>query len=474
MPEALRAALLGPGAQDARRRVSQAALEATVSLRRFFAVANRIERERGVTGFDVSSPAALSAQLGDLLRREDELRAFLGLRDRRRELDAIGVGPLLARAEALGVRPKALTHVFDGVVARRRAEAARRRKPILAKMTGNLIQAHREEFVERDRQKIETDRTRVRQALVGVQPPRGSKVGPRKTWTEMELLHAEFGKQQRFTNVRALASRAGGAMRAMKPCFMMSPLSLAKFMPARSMRFDLLVIDEASQMRPEDALGGLLRADQLVVVGDQQQLPPTDFFSRAGAETPATDDDEDAFEDLEDESILEACQKAFRQTRMLRWHYRSRCESLIAFSNKEFYRGELITFPMARPGSFSVDLVRVQGYYVARRNTAEAQVVAEEAIEFMRRHAGDDADKIPSLGIVAVNSDQRDLVFEEVRRLQGDDPLVESYREKVAAKGEPFFVKNLENVQGDERDYIFVSLTYGPKPGQTAMRERSR
>ena len=130
-------------------------------------------------------------------------------------------------------------------------------------------------------------------------------------------------------------------MQELLPCFMMSPLALAKFTASGSLDFDLLVIDEASQMRSEDALGGLLRSKQIVVVGDQKQLPPTDFFGRAdGGADPDTDDD---LED--DESILENCRKTFRKVRRLNWHYRSKCESLIRFSNENFYDKSLITFP---------------------------------------------------------------------------------------------------------------------------------
>jgi superfamily I DNA and/or RNA helicase len=230
----------------------------------------------------------------------------------------------------------------------------------------------------------------------------------------------------------------------------------------------MLVVDEASQMKPEEALGALLRARQVVVVGDAKQLPPTDFFNRSVV-TANVDDD---FEDIDDESILEACEKTFRQVRPLKWHYRSRCESLIAFSNAEFYKNSLITFPMARPGSFSIDLVRVDGAYQARRNVAEAVRVAEEAIQLMRRFADMDEETIPTLGIVSVNIDQRDLIDEELRRAWADDELVDRYREKVRKKGEPLFVKNLENVQGDERDFIFISLTYGRETGATALKQR--
>src|SRR5262245_49544534 len=199
-------------------------------------------------------------------------------------------------------------------------------------------------------------------------------------------------------------------------------------MKTGNLDFDIVAIDEASHMRPEDALGALLRSKQIVVDGDQKQLPPTDFFSRSGES--GADDDEDV-EDLDDESILESCQKTFGQRRPLRWHYRSRCESLIRFSNEQFYGRELITFPASKPASFSIDLVRIPGPLQGRCNPVEASRVAEEAITFMRHHAALDEADIPSLGIVALNIQQRDLIQEELNRLVADDLLVERYRDKV-------------------------------------------
>ena len=363
-----------------------------------------------------------------------------------------------------------LTDIFDTLLSKTRAERLRRTDPILSKASGARLNASRAQFAERDQKKISTDRKIVQRALLPRKPPNGVRYGPRSSWTEMELLLNEFGKERRFVPVRAVMTRAAEAVLTLKPCFMMSPLSLAKFLPAGRIKFDLVVIDEASQMRPEDALGGLLRAEQVVVVGDQKQLPPTDFFARSDQKVATSDEEE--FDEIDDELILEVCQKTFRQVRTLKWHYRSRCESLIAFSNKEFYRNALITFPSARPKSFSVDYIKVDGIYELRRNPVEALKVAEEAIIFMRMWAEKPVGSVPSLGIVAVNVEQRDLILEEIRRLAADDPLVETYLEKVSDKGEEFFVKNLENVQGDERDFIFLSLTYGPKAGQQRVLQR--
>ena len=182
--------------------------------------------------------------------------------------------------------------------------------------------------------------------------------------------------------------------------------------------------------------------------------------------------DNEEYEDIDDESILEGCQKAFRQVRRLKWHYRSRCESLIAFSNREFYDNSLITFPMAQPDSFSVDLIRVDGAYQARQNVAEALRVAEEVIGFMRHHAAQNEETMPTIGIAAINIEQRDLIREELRRLSMGDDLVDEFQAKATKKGEPVFVKNLENIQGDERDFILISMTYGREAGTSAMKQR--
>ncbi|NNH32998.1 hypothetical protein C9413_27255 [Rhizobium sp. SEMIA 4085] len=202
---------------------------------------------------------------------------------------------------------------------------------------------------------------------------------------------------------------------------------------------------------------------------DLKQLPPTSFFERSDSSATVDDDEEDQ---IDDESILERCQKVFNEVRRLKWHYRSRCESLIRFSNENFYESSLITFPAAKPGAFSVDLLRANGTYQARRNLTEAERISEEAIEFMRHFARSDEESMPTLGIVAVNTDQRDLISETLRRLAANDELVDEFMLKAERKGEPLFVKNLENVQGDERDFIFISMTYGPEPGQTRPRQR--
>lgn len=428
-----------------------------------------LREEYGLDAFGDAAPDDLRHHLDNLLAHRAELPAFIGLHRQRREITQLGLNRFVERVREAGMPQGRLPQLFARLLSQRRAEWLRRRDPVLSQAVGSQIDAQRRAFADADRRKIEGDRSTIRAKLVGRVPLPGNGYGLRGTWTEGPLLKNEMNKQKRFVPIRDLMRRASASLQELTPCFMMSPLSLAKFLPRGQVHFDLLIVDEASQMRPEDALGALLRVEQVIVVGDQKQLPPSQFFNRSGG-AEATVADDEMIEDLDDESILEACAKTFRETRLLKWHYRSRCESLIAFSNQEFYGGDLITFPSAQPRSFSVDLVRLPGRYASGRNPMEAQAVAEESILFMRQHA--DAGAPPSLGVVSVNSDQRDLIEEEIRRLASEDELVLRYQEKVAARGEPFFVKNLENVQGDERDYIFISMTYGPAVPGGAVAQR--
>jgi very-short-patch-repair endonuclease len=237
---------------------------------------------------------------------------------------------------------------------------------------------------------------------------------------------------------------------------MMSPLSVAQLIDRRSLIFDMVIFDEASQIRPEDALSSLARARQFVVVGDSLQLPPTSFGVKT-IQTPDQDDEEEEDESPVVESILELCAAAYGQGPMLLWHYRSRDPSLIAYSNKEFYDRKLRLFPAPhiRSSDSGVHYVSVRGTYSARTNLLEAQQCAKAAIEFMRAYPN------RSLGIVALNRPQSDLIEIELDRLVSQQPNALNYCERWDDSIEPLFVKNLESVQGDERDVIFISTVFG-------------
>lgn len=293
---------------------------------------------------------------------------------------------------------------------------------------------------------------------------RGTTVGD---FTEMQLLRREINKQRRHIPIRQLVKRAGSALQELKPCFMMGPLSVAQYLEQGVLRFDLVVMDEASQLRPEEAIGAIARGRQLVVVGDPKQLPPTSFFDRMVDGLDDEEDDEAPAAISGMESILDICQQLFTPVRSLRWHYRSHHESLIAFSNHHFYKN-LIVFPSpyAKNPGLGVKYRYVRsGSYNDRQNAPEAQRVVDAVLEHMTKRPDE------SLGVVTLNQTQRELIEELLDKklktfVEGAD-----FMGRWEAEGWPFFVKNLENVQGDERDVIFISTTFGKAPGTDKVRQ---
>ena len=295
MPFKLRDKLLSGNAREERLRLRAAAVRGGPVHGRYVNLLSQLRADFGIDGFDEMHPNELATKAGTLISVRRELSDYLSIRRYRSALVKADLGQFISRAEELRLSPAQLPNLLKAIIATRRALRICAATS-LAKNSGATLDAHRRQFADRDRRKIENDRVYIRKVLLQKKPQPGSNSGPRKSWTEMALLQNEFSKQKRFTPVRSLLTRAGRSIQAFKPCFMMSPLSLAKFVPAGRLHFDVLVIDEASQMKPEDALGSLLRVGQIVVVGDQKQLPPTDFFNRSGETT----DDED-FEDVDDE-----------------------------------------------------------------------------------------------------------------------------------------------------------------------------
>ena len=288
-------------------------------------------------------------------------------------------------------------------------------------------------------------------------------------------LQKEMAKKRQHIPIRQLMDKAGRAVQRLKPIFMMSPLSIAMFLPPQSLTFDLVIFDEASQVRPVDAFGAILRGRQTVVVGDSHQLPPTIFFETVAGETKSGEEEIQesggageqgrgaepplSLPSFSSESILDLFLAQNAPERMLRWHYRSQHESLIAVSNREFYERQLVIFPSPDAAREEVGLVYhhlPQTTYDrggTRTNVQEAMAVAMAVIQHAQQQPH------LTLGVVAFSSSQREAIEEEVERLRRQYDAAESFFQ--AHPIEPFFVKNLENVQGDERDVILISVGYG-------------
>ena len=338
---------------------------------------------------------------------------------------------------------------------------------VLANYNGSKLSLYRKRLQESDRNSIRLSRERLQCKLFkNARPPIGNGYGKKSTHTQLSLLKNEISKKQRHIPLRNLTKRSAKALLELKPCWMMSPLAVAQYLPRGSVEFDLLIIDEASQMPPEDAIGALLRAKQVMVVGDTNQLPPTGFFRKVFEDEEADED-----EKVTEESILEMANGCFKPARRLRWHYRSRNSGLISFSNRYIYNDNLVVFPSAQEEHHTMGVFyeKVNGLYSKGVNSEEARVMVDHIIDFMKNHHN------KSLGVVLLNQKQRDLLTEEMNYARKNNKHVNDYEEKWKEKNgglESFFIKNIENVQGDERDVIFIGTVYGPETEGAPVMQR--
>src|ERR1035437_115304 len=284
---------------------------------------------------------------------------------------------------------------------------------------------------------------------------------------EIGLLRRELAKKTRHIPVRQLLGRIPNLLPRLKPCVLMSPLSVAQYLEPSHEHFDVVIFDEASQIPVWDAIGAIARGKQLIVVGDPKQLPPTNFFNSSG-------DDEDDLtpEEHKDlESILDELMTNGLRHKRLQWHYRSRHEGLIAFSNRQYSENELLTFPSPDSGLGGVRFKHLpEARYdkgKSRTNRGEAKALVDELIAGLRQTDGPHR----SYGIVTFSLTQQQLVenlLDEERRKYPE--LEVHFGDAPPVEGEPVFVKNLESVQGDERDVIFFSICYGAdETGRVAM-----
>ncbi|MCZ2155208.1 MAG: hypothetical protein LC114_15120, partial [Bryobacterales bacterium] len=369
-----------------------------------------------------------------------------------------GIDKLIALAETGTLEPTELVAAFRFVFYNTLARSVFSTQQELSQMTGVTQEALRHQFAAADKESIRLYSRRVAALIDKRHVPGGNQTGPVGNWTEMALITKEINKQKRHIPIRQLIQRAPNALVALKPCFMMSPLSVAQYLAPGQLKFDLVVMDEASQLKPEDAIGALARGGQVVVVGDPKQLPPTTFFQRVLLDTEEDISEEEKAVVEDGESILDVASTLFQPIRRLRWHYRSQHHSLIAFSNKEFYQGDLIVFPSAFHNSDSLGVKYhfiPDAIYENRRNPREAEVVVQAVLNHMCEYPNE------SLGVVALNFEQRELIEDLLDRHLREDPAAIVFQDRMRGGQETLFVKNLENVQGDERDVIFISTTYG-------------
>ena len=349
--------------------------------------------------------------------------------------------------------PQNAGELFDRALEERTLSEILRTEASLASFAGLRREDQILEFRRLDAEYAELARHAVRARLAAALPL--GRIGDCPDGCELGLIRRECAKKARQKPVRQILADARGVVGRLKPCFLMSPLSVAQYLPAEA-TFDLVVFDEASQIPVWDAIGVIARAKQCVVVGDPKQMPPTNFFQKGESA-----EDEDEGEDLE--SILDECLAAGLHSAYLSWHYRSRHESLIAFSNRNYYDGRLCTFPAARTTPRLGVAYRYieNGVYDAkasRTNRAEAEAL----VDYVFERLADPSWKRRSAGVVTFSMAQKTLIEDLFEERRSANPKFEDF---FADDGEePFFVKNLENVQGDERDVILFSVGYAKGP----------
>ena len=380
------------------------------------------------------------------------------------ELEVAGLEPLAGALAAGTVHGDDAEQVFRRAYLEAWIPAVLNEESELASFRGLEHEDRIARFRSLDREVIDMAGDVVRARLAARLPRVGG--GGDLRGSEVGTLRREQKKQRRHLPVRVLFEAIPNLLPRLAPCMLMSPMSVAQMLPLRDpdqkdARFDLVVFDEASQIPPWDAVGAIGRGTNVVVVGDSKQLPPTNFFQRMSGDGDEEEVVDTEIEDLE--SILDECSAAGLERMHLRWHYRSQHESLIAFSNHHYYEDLLYTFPSAaaRMPGYGVSLRHIDGVYdraKSQTNRAEADALVAEVVS----RAKDPASRGLSLGIVTFSQAQQVLIedlFDEARR---KDRGLDEALSRLGPTEEPFFVKNLENVQGDERDVMLFSICYGP------------
>lgn len=414
-----------------------------------------LDREASLGGTIVDAPLETIAwRLHRWSQEHEQIFRWVNYRDRSNCAVGMGCSELVERLGDGRLTSETASSAFEMAYFEATYARMSRTIPDFARFDGVTHGRTVQEFAALDRQRIVAASAEVVRAHYQNVPPRdGGALGP------LGVLRGEIQKKKGHIPLRKLVERAGPALRALKPVFMMSPLSVAQFLVPGAMEFDLLVMDEASQIQPVDALGAIARARQVVVVGDPKQLPPTAFFAKM---TSASDgeDEEDTTPVADIESILGLFTARGLPMRMLRWHYRSRHQSLIAVSNRQFYENKLfiVPSPYTTQGGRGLRFHHVlDGLFDAgnkRNNLIEAKAVAQAIVAHARTYP-----KL-SLGVAAFSAAQRRAIIDELELLRRNlSPEDEEFFR--LHRSEPFFVKNLENVQGDERDVIFISVGYG-------------
>ncbi|WP_197525842.1 DUF3320 domain-containing protein [Pseudobythopirellula maris] len=391
-----------------------------------------------------------------VLSNRSVLNQWIAWTAARRRAETLGLAPFVASLQRGEFTVEEAASRFEHAYARWWLPLAVDQSDALRKFQRIRHEDAIKDFCQLDESARKAAAPRAVQAIYHGLP--ASEQVPRKS--ELGLLRHQIGLKRPSKSIRELISGMPETFSKLAPCLMMSPLSIAQYLPADQAPFDVVVFDEASQIATWDAIGAIARGKQTIIVGDPKQLPPTNFFGKA-------DDDEDnaELEDYEKDlaSILDEAHASGLPELVLNWHYRSRHESLIAFSNHHYYGDGLVTFPAAESEDRGVSLIPVAGGLYdrgkSRTNRAEAEAIVADAVERMRRCLARPEGERLTYGVVTFNSQQQALIQDLFDQALRDAPELEWFF--ADDRVEPTAVKNLENVQGDERDVMYFSITFG-------------
>ncbi|MGH8002366.1 MAG: AAA domain-containing protein, partial [Brasilonema sp.] len=366
-----------------------------------------------------------------------------------RQLEALGTKDFLSKLRNFDILPNDWFSVLQKGVYENWLQHIHSDNSELRNFNQDLHERKINEFSEKDKQQYQVAMKRLRQLHAECWQEWSTQPEGEQQW---ELLKRENRKQKGQQKIRQFIKNAPQLVTTLKPCWLMSPLAVSQYVDADAVEFDVVIFDEASQVCTEDAISSIMRTKQLIVVGDNQQLPPTSYF-KSTASDDSNDEEEEVYESLLDECSVLSIMKNFD----LKWHYRSQDESLIAFSNQKFYNSKLVSFPNpVKDASRGVYFHYVEGGIYDRGdrgdNIREAEEVAKLTVQHFQQYPQQ------SLGIITSSKQQAKAISEQLNKISVQHPEIEEFSQDNSGK---FFIKPIDEVQGDERDVIFLSFGFG-------------
>ncbi len=409
--------------------------------------------------------AATAEEMGALIRSRAQIQNHTKWVQVREQMNRAELTPMAEALEQrqLPPKPEQAAESFRRAYMRWWLPLAIDREPVLRAFTGWEHKSRIDEFRELDEEAQKLSTQQVLRLIAHDLPARDEVARN----SELGVLRHQLGLQRPSMPIRTLISKLPETFTKLAPCVLMSPLSIAQYLPAGHALFDVVLFDEASQITTWDAIGAIARGRQSIIVGDPKQLPPTNFFGR-------TETDEEEIEEYEKDlpSILDEASVAGLPQRNLNWHYRSRDETLIAFSNHHYYGDRLITFPSPSTKTSAVRFHHIKdGIYLrgaARANKQEARAIVAMIVDRLTRALTQPEEERETIGVITFNIQQQELILDLLDAERRANPRFEWFFEDE--REEPLIVKNLENIQGDERDIMLFSLTFGAdKAGKMTM-----